>query len=345
MALVGDAFSPKQFQLGFKDETVVGTGVTSSMMLLDVDSVEFPNLAPLQVFDMKQGSGRVFQITDAYIDEVLQTKEISFSGTADATSLPKLLSNITNSAERAIDSGVVPAAFIVTDSFQPATILVGGTSSTIANTCTVAIFAPIGGGDISFPGCRLTSLSISGDISAENGRIKMSGTFSTAMNAATGGTYSSAAWSATKYHMSLFLPSAANFKVANAANPVLQSFSINIENPAQYMGSYTPSKVEPQAISLAIPELSCTYDATMKYDSNTDNLDALWLGGTSVATQMSNNTDWYASDGFGFYSPQGYITSLGYSESTAQMIDVSVKCAATSTGTAPADSLFEIIAD
>ena len=97
MALVGDAFSPKQFQLGFKDETVVGTGVTSSMMLLDVDSVEFPNLAPLQVFDMKQGNGRVFQISDAYIDEVLQTKEISFSGTADATSLPKLLSNITNS--------------------------------------------------------------------------------------------------------------------------------------------------------------------------------------------------------------------------------------------------------
>ena len=85
MALVANAYSPKQFQLAFKAETTVGTAISTGMAMIDVDSVEFPNLAPLQVFDMKQGNGRVFQTSDAYVDEALQMKEISFSGTADKT--------------------------------------------------------------------------------------------------------------------------------------------------------------------------------------------------------------------------------------------------------------------
>ena len=75
--------------------------------------------------------------------------------------------------------------------------------------------------------------------------------------------------------MSQWDTSVANIKIAGAVNPIVQSFSINLENPVQYLGAYEDGgKIEPQAISLAIPEFSASYDATMKYDDNTDNLDA-----------------------------------------------------------------------
>tara|TARA_B100000959_G_C14969691_1_gene619181 strand:- start:946 stop:1986 length:1041 start_codon:yes stop_codon:yes gene_type:complete len=346
MALISTAYSPKQFQLAFKQETTIGTAASTSMMMLDVDSVEYPSLSPLQVFDVKQGNGRVLQTADAFIDEALQMREISFSGTADATSLPSLLKNITNAVERTAVTDTAPAAYVVPDSFQPTNLEVGAGSSTIINTCTVAVLAPESAGDIVFPGCRLTSLTISGDISTENGRIKMSGTFSTAMNPKTGQDATASAWASTRYSMSAWTSEAANFRIAGAPFPVMQSFSVNIENPAQYLGAYTVGgKVEPQAIAIGIPELACSYDASFKYDSNTDNLDAPFLAGTAVTTQLSDNTNWHASSDFGFYSKVGYITSLGFSEASAQMVDVSVKCAADASGSAPNDSLFEIIAD
>ena len=342
MAYQGAAYSPKQLQLAFKAESTIGTGIVSSMQRIDVDSVEMPGLNPLQVFDMRQGDGRVLQTADAYIDEDLQLKEISFSGTADSTSLPLLLQNITNSAQRAASGGSVPAAYVVPDSFQPSTILNGASGSSIINTCTVAILSPSSGADIYFPGCRLTSLQISGDMGTENGRVKVSGSFSTAFTAVTGQDISSpAAWGTTKYYMHSF----SNAQVAGVSDCMMQSFSINIENPVQYLGFVTESsKREPQAIAMAIPELSCSIDATMKYDDNTDNLDAIFAAGTAVTNQLANHGTWHTATSFGFYSKKSYITSLGFSEAGAQMVDVSLKCAADASGSAPDDSLFEIIA-
>jgi len=337
------AYSPKQFQLAFVGESIVGTKNVTSMQLINVDSVELPGLNPTQVFDVRSGSGRTLKSGDVYIDEDLSDKEISFSGTADTTVLPLLLRNITNADQRGASAGTYPAAYVVPDSFEPAEMKNGTTSSDINNTATVAVLSPESTGDIVFPGCRLTSLSISGDMGTETGRIKISGTWKTKFTAVTGQNVTSpSAYGSTYYNMNSM---STTKTVAGASSLLMQSFSLNIENPAEYLGYETESaKQEPEVIAIAIPEISATCDATFKYDSGSVGLDATFAAGTAGLLHLSDNANWHSATTFGIYSKKSYITSLAYSESAAMMMDVSLKLAADSAGTAPEDSLFELIA-
>jgi len=354
MAIDSAAYSPKEFRLAFKTEATVGSKVVSSMQEINVDSVELPSLNPTQVFDMRARAGRTAKLADVFTDGSLVDKEISFSGTADSTVLPLLLKNITNSAVRAASVGNYPAAYVIPDSFTPSEMKIGTDISGTADISlfTVAVLSPEANMDIVFPSCRLTSLTISGDMGTENGRIKISGSFKTKFNAflnqnVTG----SSSYGSTFYSMQTF---GASKIIGGASDCILQSFSLNIENPAEYIGNVSVSadlgsggatdNQEPQVIAIGIPEVSANLEATIKYDSNTTGLDNSYRSGSGVTIHLSNNANWHAATTFGIYAKKSIITSLSHNEGAAMMLDISSKLVADAGASAPNDSLFEIIA-
>lgn len=360
MAIDSAAYSPKEFKLGIQAETTIGTKIVSGMTLINVDSVELPSYNPLQVLDVRSGAGRTLKSSDVFTQKDLVDKEISFSGTADTQILPLLLKNIFNSIQRAEDADpptTYPSAYVVPDSFSPTELKNGATGAADGTkTMTVAIISPEGSTSSVFPGCRLTSLQISGDMGTENGRVKISGTFKTQFNvfinqvAPTQTNYT-----ANFYNMNTMGSGAAQAtkQIAGVPNLVLQSFSLNIENPAEYIGYITTSadlgggtttNQDPEVIAVGIPGITVTMDATVKYDSNSKGIDDIYQLGTLSNTHLSNNANWYDATTFGIYANQCLVTSLAHNEAAAMMLDVSMQMVADSSGTAPDDSLIEIIA-
>ena len=67
MAKDGAAYSPKEFQLAFIAEGTKGTANTTTMQLINVDSVTMPNLNPVIVNEVRSGTGRVRKVADAFV--------------------------------------------------------------------------------------------------------------------------------------------------------------------------------------------------------------------------------------------------------------------------------------
>ena len=120
---------------------------------------------------------------------------------------------------------------------------------------------------------------------------------------------------------------------------MVQSFALNIENPSEYVGQHDSSG-NPESIVRAVPEISATLDATVKYDNNnaagtqtTAEYQTAMKAGTTVATYFHNHATTIASaSGFGFEGLFGKITSVSYNEANAMMVDVSTKFFASSSG-------------
>tara|TARA_B100001939_G_scaffold185107_1_gene159408 strand:+ start:4241 stop:5296 length:1056 start_codon:yes stop_codon:yes gene_type:complete len=351
MAIDSAAYSPKEFRLAIQAETIIGTKAVNGMTEINVDSVELPSYNPLQVLDVRAGAGRTLKTSDVFTQKDLMDKEISFSGTADTAIMDMLLENLFNAAERAASGGSYPQAYVVPDSFSPNEMKTGQTSSTIVNTVTVAVISPEGSTNSVFPGCRLTSLSISGDMGTENGRIKISGTFKTGYNVFINqGAPSVTAYTSNFLNMNSFTTTKT---IAGVTDTILQSFAVNIENPAEYIGYQTTTadlgggsstNHDPQVIAVGIPGITATMDATVKYDSQSKGLDDVYQLGTLSNTHLSNNTDWHSATTFGIYSNKCLVTSLAHNEAAAMMLDVSMQMTADSSASAPNDSLIEIIA-
>ena len=352
MAIDSAAYSPKEFKLGIQAETTIGSKIVTDAMLINVDSVELPNYNPLQVLDVRSGSGRTLKSSDVFTQKDLMDKEISFSGTADTSLLPELLKNIFNSTQRAASSSNYHAAYVLPDSFSPDEMKNGGTGqSNGTRTMTVSVISPEGSTSSVFPGCRLTSLSITGDMGTENGRIKISGTFKTAFNVFINQTAPSQTnYGSTFYNMNTM---STTKTIAGISDVVLQSFAINIENPAEYIGYTTTTadlgggsttNQDPEVIAVGIPGVTVTMDATVKYDSQSKGIDDKFQLGTLSETHLSNNANWHSATSFGLYAKKSLVTSLAHNEAAAMMLDVSMQMTGDSSASAPDDSLIEIIA-
>ena len=328
MAIDGAGYSSSEFQLAFKAESTIGTANVSTMQLIDIDEISFPSLNPIQTLDVRSGTGRTAKGADAFITEKHTLKEISFSGTADTTVLPLLLQNIMTVAQ-----GSSPASYDIPNNYTPPELETGDNSSiTIADTCTVAFVSPEAGNDhsIIFPGCTLTSLSLTGDMGTESGRIKMSGTFTTAFLPSYGQSKPTSmnAFGTSYYSLTDFTTTR---KVAGVADSIISSMTLNLENPSNY-GGFTGSNGDPTYIVRAVPEIVATMDATIKYDDNTAGLADTFTDGTQVATELSNNGTWTSASGFGIRADYGRITSLGMSSDAAMFKDVSIKFMAHTSG-------------
>ena len=329
MALDGQAFSPKQFQLAIDGETTIGTAkLDGNMNLVNIDSIEMPNFNLTQVLEARSGSdGRVADSADVLIDEKGVTKEITFSGVFDTTIAPILLKNVLGGATVSTDVVTVPYYY------QPDELQTG-VSGDATKTLTFAVVNPTtndGSSDenrsIIFPGCVITSLSISGDMANESGRLRFTATARTGYLSSYDQANPNAASAFTAYGSSYYslatLSAGVKRTIAGAADSVIQSFSLNIENPAEFVGQSTNGN--PDAIVRAVPEASVTLDATVKYDSNTADYFSSFKAGTEVVSNVANHATIADATSFGFIGSYGRITSVAYNEANAMMLDVSTK--------------------
>ena len=328
MSLDGAAFSPKEFGLAIKAESTIGSKVVTGMTRMNVDSVEMPSFNLTQVLEARSGSsGRLTHTEDVFIDDKGTVKEISFSGVFDTVTANIILQNaLTTEKDSSSNIITVPITYSATE-------LQTGASSGVNKSFTVAILSPSTGSNrmMVFKGCVVSQLTITGDMTNESGRLRYSCTMRTGYKAE----YNSTATAGTDYGSTFYsLATLSGAKtIAGAADSVIQSFSLNIENPAEFVGQHN-SDGDPEAIVRSIPELAITLDATVKYDDNTAGLmntmqsknvnsgtNSLQMGTLLCTHDALTN----GSTSFGFEAPHGQITSVGFNEANAMMIDVSSK--------------------
>ena len=344
MAISATSVSPKDFQLGIIAETTAGTAIVSSMNLINIDSLELPALNPLQVTDVRHGTGRTLKQVDTFTTNKLTVKEISFSGIADSTILPILLENITQDA-----SGVAAGQddlYEVLNQYEPDAIDVIAPNATTGHanntiTFTVAVDNAVHSDySMVFKGCVLTSLTISGDIGEESGRVKMSGTFKTGMVPDLSPSSAPTFGSTAHFNNNYFVTDFDTTKVAGVADCVLKSFSLTIENDAQFMGFDSSGNYE--VIQRALPEIIATCDSVVKYDGNTqaliESFEAQSIGDSSGTVDV----DLQASSGtnkVGIDINNTILTDVSFSEEEAMFLSISQKAVADATG---ANKFFSI---
>ena len=320
MAISATSYSPKDFQLAFVPETTIGTAVTSSATLINIDSIEMPSLNPQQVLDVRHGLGRTLKAVDIFVTDSLSVREISFSGVADNVVMPELVENITGDSS---DS------YAILNNYEPAGMKVG----------TGCISDPSAGYQMIFAGCVLTSLTVSGDIGEESGRLKVSGTFKTGMkpdlSPSSAATFGTTAHFNDNYFMSEYAvgESGATVQIAGISDPVMKSFSFTIENDAQFMGFDDGGNY--QVIQRALPEVTATLDAVIKYDGQTEALIETFAQQTSASTVSNQLTMATANTGgdFNIDIDNSIITDVSFSEEEAMFLSVSQRAIASASAT------------
>ena len=329
MANLSTAFSPKEFELAIAHEATVGTASSTvgDYILMNIDSIEMPSLNPQQVLDVRHGAGRTLKEVDMFLSNNLTIKEISFSGIADATILPKLVKNITQDASGASS---IPA------SYDPSELKIGDSTSTSdVGTFSVLLNVPSASNSMLFTGCVLTSLTLSGDISEESGRIKMSGTFKTGSKPdfTSNLNPTSTAHFNTNYFTTDYGDDAdtnAVTVIAGVADPIMKSFSCVIENDAQFMGFNAAGNY--QIIARALPEASVTFDSVIKYDADTDGLVASFEGQSSSTVANTLTAKDSVTRNVDFSIPKAIITDVSFSEEEAMFLSVSTRGVAGTSG-------------
>jgi hypothetical protein len=334
MANLSTSYSPKEFQLAIANEGTVGTASSTDAdyILINIDSIEMPSLNPQQVLDVRHGAGRTLKEVDVFLSNKLTVKEISFSGIADATVLPKLVKNITQDA----------STFAIEAAYDPTDIKVGDTTANAdTGTFSVLVQSPEANNSMLFTGCVLTSLTLNGDIAEESGRIKMSGTFKTGMipSFTSNLAPTSTAHFNTNYFTTDYADDAvttdADIVIAGVTSPILKSFSCVVENDAQFMGFDQNGNY--QIIARALPEVAVTFDAVLKYDADTDGLVASFEsqdGSSTVVNTLTAKTD-VSGDvprNIDLSIPKAILTDVSFSEEEAMFLSVSTKAVAGTSG-------------
>jgi len=326
------SFSPKDFQLAIAPETAAGTAIQAAgngtFNYINIDSIEFPSLNPQQVLDVRHGTGRTLKAVDMFLTNKLTVKEISFSGIADDTILPVLLQNITQETSSTYD---------IEFDYEPTEIKVGDVYSDNTGTFTVLIESPQSGYQMLFGGCVLTSLTISADIGEESGRVKFSGTFKSGMVPDLSPTDLAPSNGTAHFNSNYFMSDygdagdpGADTTIAGIADPILKSFSFTLENDAQFMGFDAAGSY--QVIARALPEVSATFEASIKYDDETARLveDFNNQSTGTVANTLAALTS--STRNVGVSMPTSIITDVSFSEEEAMFLSVSSKAVAGTSG-------------
>ena len=331
MADLAEGFRPKQLQLAIAAEADgIGGGeaTDADYKFINIDSIEFPSLNPQQVLDVRHGAGRTMKAVDMFLSNKLTVKEISFSGIADATILPMLLSNITTDAS---------SAYEIAFNYAGIDLSYGDSVSDNTKTFAVVVVTPEAAQQMYFKGCFLTSLTISGDVGEEAGRLKISGTFKSGCIPALNDTsivptHDRASFN-TNYFMTDYGDSGSTNAVttiAGISDPVMKSFSLTIENDVVMSGYDTSGNF--QQMHRGIPEVAVTFDAVVKHDGDTDNL-IQTFGEQSTSTVANTLT---AEDGVtrnvDISLPTCIITDVSFSEEDAMFLSVSSKAVAGTSG-------------
>tara|TARA_Y100001963_G_scaffold19104_1_gene24150 strand:- start:16326 stop:17318 length:993 start_codon:yes stop_codon:yes gene_type:complete len=311
------AFSPKEWEVWMLGESTLGTAVTASsgMYQLDVDSISMPSLNVNQSLDLRSSAGRTFKAKDFYQDNNLRIVEIGLAGRFhdDAGHLA-LLENITSNAgpDFTVASGYSPEA------------LKYGESETAADfdTFTLVLKAPSqsNGKNIELPGCVVTNFSLSSDMNTDGGQYKWSATMQTgcpcdfAETTNAGGT--------AYVNTDFFKLSSATATEVLDADVALNSFTFTIDNPAVFIG--TKLDTGGYEVINRGSEMAVTLDCQVKYDDATDEFINTFDAQTGAFT-TTYPFKLTASNAGGVEISNAVLTNVALVEGDIMMLDVSMK--------------------
>jgi len=322
------AHQPNDFGVGIVLEATTGTPVDNTAQLF-TDSVSLPSFAPDQDLSAKSG---MFVADEAHIHSSMNNtpSEITMSGLLNDTVLG-ILEGIFHTAA---SSNVIT----VTDAYTAPNLYHGATTAAATRTYTVKLLSPeltdtesspnTAPGCIELTGCCPTALSISGDAGSDGGRLKYSLTMKTGyapvFSHAAGTTVSGTptADGLQNIHDLTYRV------IAGVTSPVMQSFSINIENPVDYVG-WDAANSRPYTISRSVPEGPIvTLSSTVKLDYDTRGLLANFMNASaqkSLTNTISNNSTWGSATNWAFSCDKAIITGMSLNEQAAMMYNVEQK--------------------
>ena len=315
MATSAKVYSPKEWKVAVvSDATNAGaTGIGTTMLQLDVDSIGFPTLNVNQVVDVRSGAGRTFKDEDFFQDNILRVSEISLSGTLhNDAAHEQLVRNITNNTSS--EDAVVLSNHTGTDQKY---------GDALTNDCSslTVVFQPSGVTNqqgMEFFGCVVTNFAISADMATEGGRYKWSATLQTGKKP----DLASVAEPTITAYANTDIPklsSASDIQVMDI-EVILNSFTFTIDHPAVFAGQATDG----YAIVARGPEIAVTADAQVKYDANTKVMINAYdtqsgPNSSTSAFQIVNNNN------FGIAIGKAVYTNVALSEGDMMMLDTSVK--------------------
>lgn len=325
MASQDYSFEPKTFKIGIIKETAIGTEIANTAQVF-ADSVVMPSMSPQQDLTPKAS---FFVSTDdlAHSTSKGQPVELTFSGLYNDT-IGALWQGIFHAA-------VANTNISLSDSYTPPDLLIGATVGDTTHTYTVKVIQPATDSNgsssvdntITLVGCTITNLTVSGDSTSDGGRLKYSCSiktgFSPVFNDAEGTTTAvTADGICTTFD---FLKP--QIIIAGVTSPVLQSFSLSVSNPSDYIG-WDPANNRPYSISRSVPEVEATLSATVKFDKSQTSIASNYFNASaqvSLANELSNHDTDNSWTNFGFSCDKAIITSLALNEQAAMMYDIEQK--------------------
>ena len=314
MAVSAKVFSPKEWRVAVvSDATNAGaTGVGSTMLQLDVDSIGYPSLNVNQSLDVRSGVGRTFKDEDFFQDNILRVSEISLSGTLhNDAAHEQLLRNITNNTSA--QNGIVDTNHTGTDQRY---------GDAVTNDCSslTVVFQPsdvTNQQGLEFFGCVVTNFTVSADAGTEGGRYKWSATLQTGKKPDLAST---AEPTITAYSNGDVpkLSGASGIRLMGK-EVVLGSYTLAIDHPAIFSGlTSTGYEVVGRGA-----EIGVTVDAQVKYDAVSKTLPNDYDGQTAANTSDSfviiNDAN------FGINIDNAVYTNVAFSEGDMMMLDCSLK--------------------
>ena len=320
------AHQPNDFGIGIIQETSVGTAVENTTQLF-TDSVSLPSFSPEQDLGPKSGKF-VADFAEIHSTSKNTPSEITMSGLLNDTILDLL--------EGILHTAAISNVISVTDAYTAPNLYHGLTTAAATRTYTVKLLSPqvlneptddtVAHNSIKLVGCCPTALSISGDAGSDGGRLKYSLTMKTGylptFNNSEGTTTAPTTNGLQNIHDLTYR------KIAGVENPVMQSFSLNIENPVDYVG-FDPTNNRPYSISRSVPEGPVvTLASTVKLDYDTRELLGNFVNTsaqTGLGNALSNNSTFSSATNFAFDCDKAIITGMSLNEQAAMMYDVEQK--------------------
>ena len=339
MAISSVAFSPKEFRVAMQAQTALGTAKTDGMQEINVDSITHGTLGGVNNYDLKSGGGRIFQDEHYFHQNSDYISEISISGIYSTEYGGILLENIT---------GDTAEVFEIASNYEPSANIKTGASLTAGNSelLTLAILPPKAGAatpsatdGIVYKDCVVTSFSWTGDMTDNGGLIKYSATLKTYSPVALevdADSFTIAAYEMTAAQTISMSDwqTPANRVICGQADVLVNSFAMNLENDAVFLGRGASGG--PEVIGRGA-ELAATAEFNVKYDDESADLLNLFQTATSGAstgnTIMSNASTPADGASWGFQFPQSVFTNVALSEGDIMNIQASVKMVGYGTGT------------
>tara|TARA_Y100000593_G_scaffold36324_1_gene70720 strand:- start:12874 stop:13914 length:1041 start_codon:yes stop_codon:yes gene_type:complete len=329
MAYQGEAYSPKNWELGFAlDDTAgVGFGTSGSAVIygLEVDSFSYPSVGDTRILEQRAGStGRVLNSSDLQVIKPGSIIEWGASGVpATRETIGFLLAN-------ALGKTVASNQLTLTTGYTWDAFAKGaGADWDKTFGLYLKGVAPDSNADsYNLGGCVITSLTLTANANENGGRWMMDFTaqsrspFEETPNAVPtiDNAYSS------NY---IYLSEATEISKIMNCDTYVDSISITIENPVVYYGNKLSGTDHfPEAYQRAIPNFNITANATVKYDSNTELLFDAARNLTPVSSGgifLSNDADIDNANDFGIDIPAMVAEEVALSEGDYMALDISMR--------------------